>query len=525
MARKTKVVHVAKTAAELDLAAKFEYLWLPLAYDFFRDEQETELFSNGQLNPKLFDIIFVIDNHATLLRNQPEALKQLPAHRLIYAQEAALLPETKRLLALKEALPLDLKDHGALGTFINEHYLPKQEGYKLQGAHVKVNPRYKKQVVRQGNSYFEISGPFTEEPRQVLTWKMTTMAPEGERINFYPEFQSLEGDLEVTFKIFLIHDVTGEVSEILEYQMADFAEGAVVFKSPRGSSYINLSVYVKGNEGTIRVGSQHFRKALRKGHVMIPGGHNIYDRTQLNGELIHYFDPGDLKPPLAIYFSGYRSAEGFEGRRMMASMGCPYMLIGDPRLEGGNFYMGGEELEQQLVAIIKEKLELLGFDRHQVILSGLSMGTYGALYYAADLEPHCIIVGKPLVNIGTVALNEKIQRPEAFGTSLDMLYHTMGELSEEAAAKMNQRFWQKFVKGNYHDTTFALSYMKQDDYDMQAFPMLFKALKEKDPVTRILYKGVVGRHNDNSPAINTWFLKQYRNVMVNSFQRTPSEFK
>ena len=35
--------------------------------------------------------------------------------------------------------------------------------------------------------------------------------------------------------------------------------------------------------------------------------------------MIYYFNPGDLKPPLAVYFSGYRSAEGFEGRGMMGA--------------------------------------------------------------------------------------------------------------------------------------------------------------------------------------------------------------
>lgn len=45
------------------------------------------------------------------------------------------------------------------------------------------------------------------------------------------------------------------------------------------------------------------------------------------------------KPPLNVYFSGYRPAEGFEGYFMMNKMNAPFILIGDPRLEGGSFYL------------------------------------------------------------------------------------------------------------------------------------------------------------------------------------------
>ena len=38
---------------------------------------------------------------------------------------------------------------------------------------------------------------------------------------------------------------------------------------------------------------------------------------------IYTFHPGDLKPPLNVYFSGYRTAEGFEGYFMMKRMNAP----------------------------------------------------------------------------------------------------------------------------------------------------------------------------------------------------------
>ena len=64
----------------------------------------------------------------------------------------------------------------------------------------------------------------------------------------------------------------------------------------------------------------------------------------------------------------------------------------DPRLVGGAFYRG-PELEEVLVKEIQEKLDLLGFSNKELVLSGLSMGTYASFYYGAQLEPHAIVVG------------------------------------------------------------------------------------------------------------------------------------
>lgn len=55
--------------------------------------------------------------------------------------------------------------------------------------------------------------------------------------------------------------------------------------------------------------------------------------------------------------------------------------------------MGSMELERQLIEIIQRYLQELHFTSDQLILSGLSMGTYGALYYASELSPGYVIVG------------------------------------------------------------------------------------------------------------------------------------
>lgn len=525
MSKKIKFIHIGKTPLKsTKLAKTFHYNWIPLDYNFNVDSEEITVCREDLSSNRTS--IFILEEGAKLINSMNDLLLKLPAHQIIYDRQAKLDEEVERILELKEALPMDFSNFDEVIQFVNEHYLTKQEGYKISNDHVKVYCKNGVQVTRKGNSYTELTGVFPSEFQQIASWKMTNAIGAFERFEFYPEYEVMENEVKIMFKLFLIKENSSQISQVIEVAQAELeAPDRVNIENNENNCYLNVSLYIKGGTGTVRVGALHIRKALRSNHIMIPGGHAIKDAEQLNGEIFHYFNAGDLKPPLAIYFSGYRSAEGFEGRRMMGSMRCPFMLIGDPRLEGGNFYMGNPKLEAELVKIILDKLDLLGFQKSDLILSGLSMGTFGALYYASDLEPNSVIVGKPLVNIGDVALNERIHRPGGFPTSLDILFHNTEDLSLDSAQKLNQRFWQKFKKGNFENTTFAIAYMKQDDYDKEAFPRLFDELKENQPKTKVLSKGLIGRHNDNSPGINSWFLKQYRNVMVNTFKRAPSEFK
>ena len=267
----------------------------------------------------------------------------------------------------------------------------------------------------------------------------------------------------------------------------------------------------------MKIGPFHHRQShLGYGDLLI-GGNRVVDKNR--EELIYYFHPGDLKPPLNIYFSGYRPAEGFEGYWMMNNLGAPFLLIGDPRSEGGAFYLGSEELEQKLVQVIHHCLDELGFTRDQLTLSGLSMGTFGALYYASKLEPHAVIVGKPLVNLGDIAENESTIRPGGFPTSLDLVLRTTGELSEEGTAQLNEHFWTSFKEANFSRTKFIVSYMYHDDYDGTAYPDMLEELGKRAYRVNVISKGLTGRHNDDTQGIVEWFFNQYKTLLVNSFER------
>lgn len=281
------------------------------------------------------------------------------------------------------------------------------------------------------------------------------------------------------------------------------------------SGYLTVTILAKGR-GHLSIGPLHYRLSRGDFGTFLLGGERLCDH---NGrEIMTYFDPGDWQPPLNVYFSGYRPAEGFEGYFMMEKKGAPFLLIADPALEGGGFYLGSQEIEDKIKAAITSKLRLLGFSHDQLILSGLSMGTFGALYYSLELQPYAVVIGKPLTDLGTIAKGTKWGRPGEFATSLDLMQLLFGELNEQALEQANRIFWDKLETAGQSQTLLAVAYMKDDDYDSKAFTKLLE--KGTSFYARIIGKGWSGRHNDNSPAIGKWFTRQYDDLLTNDFHRS-----
>ena len=56
-----------------------------------------------------------------------------------------------------------------------------------------------------------------------------------------------------------------------------------------------------------------------------------------------------------------------KGTFMMKRMNAPFILIADPRIEGGAFYLGSENYEQAICKVIQNALDYLGFANNQLI--------------------------------------------------------------------------------------------------------------------------------------------------------------
>ena len=203
---------------------------------------------------------------------------------------------------------------------------------------------------------------------------------------------------------------------------------------------------------------------------------------------------------------------------MIRSFGAPFLLFQDPRIDGGAFYLGDDCLENGVRNVIREHLDLLGFSNKELILSGISMGTYGAMYYSSFFEPKAVIVSKPLTNLGLIAERGRLEAPGLFPTAFDILrHHSKGDASLNAMRALDDRFWTPFKQADFSQTIFGLSYMKEEDYDPRAYDDLVETLYHTG--ARIMAKGTSGRHNDDNDTTIIWFKNFYKMILEQDFGR------
>lgn len=320
--------------------------------------------------------------------------------------------------------------------------------------------------------------------------------------------------LEIKLRIFQFYN--GSIGDIKQVWELDEEQLQDVFRIDNESDYgpVFVSILAKGT-GSLNIISLHDRHSRRGHGFFLPGGERLV--SSKGEEVFVYFEKGDMKPPLAVYFSGYRTQEGFEGYYMMRGFGCPFILVTDPRSEGGAFYLGDSEFEQMITDYVTDKLDELGLTKDELVLSGASMGTFGSLYYGSKLSPHALLLAKPLANMGNVARNERILRAGGFATSLDILMKNYDNLSDEAIEQLNNRMWDRFDSADWSHTKFIISYLYEDDYDPDGYPSILSHLKSSG--VEVYGKGSHGRHTDNSANVMAWFKSQYNNLLHDDFSR------
>lgn len=504
------------------LSSDFEYQYV--ANDHYDDATDKQApFANQLLKQTYQTAIFLVSAGSALLTDLA-LVQNLPAYQILYDQNLTLPAAIAALFEQKGAQPVSLRDPAAVAKLINQDYFGSQMGQKLPFDDLTIEPTFLEDVHQMGHNRLTFAASFGQQSRQIASWESFGTLPADWQLTFLPEATVTSGDVEVSFKLYMIsYDGRNTIKTVITKTLAEL-QAPFALPVYDELTLCKVTVWARG-AGVIRLGNCHFRRSRHDRGELMAGGQRLVDHQNMGSELFVYFNPGDLKPPLNVYFSGYREAEGFEAIFMMRNLSSPFMVIGDPRISGGAFYMGSQQLEDDLVDAIQERLDQLHFTNDQLILSGLSMGTYGALYYAARLKPHAVVVGKPLVNLGTVAENERIKRPGGFPTSLDILLWHTGRADSLGVDELNLRFWRQFGQGNFENTTFAITYMKEDDYDGEAFQVLFRTLRQRFPNVKVLYKGLTGRHNDDTNGIVKWFLAQYNNLLWTDFKRPRPRLK
>ena len=436
----------------------------------------------------------------------------LMPYTLFYGPDVAREDDEVALLfRQKMAEPLP-EEEEPFWTDFALRYWRGQYGDRVKVCNATVSADFHGEVIRYGNAEIVLSGVFSGEGVPLLSFRENRALEPDRALELWPEYEVTEGDVRLFLNIKIF--AAGYTDWLTDQVICEAnAEEPVVVRA-QAKSVLCIS-YEAAGEGSVRIGPLHVRQSRLGAGCLLPGGKRFADEKR--NEFFTYFDPMDCKPPLNVYFSGYRKAEGFEGYHLLRALGAPFLLIADPRVEGGAYYMGSASYEEAIRNEIQKALDVLGFDASKLILSGLSMGTFGALYHGASFSPHAVIAGKLLLNGGQIAKSAAISRPDEFATSLDVLYELTGGCDDAACAALDERMWDRIRSANFTDTTIAVAFMREDDYDGGAYDALAEQLGGEG--VRIYGKGITGRHNDNSEAVNQWFVSQYRSVLQEDFGR------
>ena len=440
-------------------------------------------------------------------------LKKIRAYTLFLLEDVDVDKWTTWICMSRRAKVLDIQ---TLQEFIEEDiqlFYSYTYGEKFYPQALSVSQSFKGSVFWNGYSGVELDGDYGNDFYQVAYWRYNIPLFKGQTLDLWLEY---EKDESVSIELKIEQFEGGSLSALQNRWICSEKDlsSIVHLTNDKKNGPLFFSLLAKG-KGKLKIVGLHDRHSRKEYGSFLPGG--IRKVTSKREEVFMYFDPGDMKPPLNVYFSGYKTQEGFEGFYMMRSMGAPFLLISESRLEGGAFYLGDKEYENLIVSGIQDCLNQLGFDCSQLILSGLSMGTFGALYNGCKLRPHAILLGKPLASLGDMANNERISRPGGFPTSLDVLSKNYGDMSDRSIDALNHRFWDLFDKTDWSQTKFIVSYMLEDDYDMTAYNRLISHID--DIGVEIIGKGVHGRHNDDTYSIVAWFKNQYDGILKSDFKR------
>ena len=215
------------------------------------------------------------------------------------------------------------------------NYFAKPYGEKFNPHMMAVSSLFKGSVHWLGYTEAILEGSFGDTMSQTVFWRGNIPIEQGQAIDLWLEYQT-EGAVEIELVVRQFRQ--GSVSAIQKtwtFSEADLAH-VVTIENDAAAGPVFVSLNARGT-GMLRVVALHDRHSRRGRGAFVPGGERWVTRDR--EELFTFFDPGDLKPPLAVYFSGYKTMEGFEGYRMMRRMGCPFLLVSDARLEGGAFYL------------------------------------------------------------------------------------------------------------------------------------------------------------------------------------------
>lgn len=427
---------------------------------------------------------------STLLSSQ---ISDWPALRTLYFAQN-ITPEFQAILDERRAFRLPDKTPDTVVTRILRDLQFEQIGFPTRFSEMQFVPMPPQatRFERQGRFSARFSGDFGEDWQQIGTLKTfaTDFSVNAENVVWLDYEQN--GTAEVQLQFIFYRDgqiqtrqtITGEALRQLTTVggLRDFQDYQIVVAA-RGQGLLDLHVL-------------HQRRDRHGFGLLMPG--DEWQLTAENEEILSYFNPGDRQAPLIVNFSGIRlHVDGFEMRGSLRELGTPHLLFSDTRMQGGAFQIGTELYEKTIITTIQRAMTTLNLKPEDVILTGYSMGSFPAMYYAADIKPHAVVAAKPIVNLGSLTAN--IDFPHGYNQdwTLDVRRYLAGRMAPEDTEPLNQIFWEHIQNVDWGKIQVDLLSMTEDDYDGQSLPQLLAFFQSRD--TRLTHQQETGTHTAKIP--------------------------
>lgn len=475
---------------------------------------------NGKVKPtKRYDVV-ILTNKTNLKTEDWDKLQWLvdPYHVLYLPQVENIISERARKFLVCQAAERITEDPQILINHLQIRYFFGQSGIRIFPDQLSLNESKVSQFEYQDSGHVKLKINAPGQWVNIGSYRRSLMLDPNRLIKLWLEFQAK--NVQLRFRIFIQpngSDGDPKDNKVITLEYSSLKEVIIPVDPSNDARFACISLEARG-QGDLVLGVLHSRWSREGKGAFIAGGQRLINANKRE-DIGCFFNPGDMKPPLNVYFSGARGLEGFEAYPLFRNLHAPSLLFTDMRLSIGQFY---DDAEGSMGRKIKDKildvLDRLHFDRSQLIMNGISMGTYPAMKYGAQLGAYMINVAKPLGDLGYIAYRSRLQRPDEFDTIFDIDHQILDQdVQLDKLKQLDERFWQEFNNADLSKTRLFVGYMKNDDYDNHAIDKL----KESPAVKKALqfsYKGYGGRHNAD-PTVNTWFIGRLTQVLKDDFGR------
>ena len=262
---------------------------------------------------KNYDVILITGPTNLTKKNWADLKGLVPPYQVLYLPKVLEIADTEESYFLKSIAAQEItEDPQYLINKLEERYFVGQTGMRVAAVNFKLNDRQVHSFEYLGHGELKLNLDTNNEWINLGVYKTGIYIDPGKRINFWLTMKN--NNFQVRMRIFIQNpgsdgDVKDQVViDLTKFQKDEYFSQLEVLEYYRNAT---ISLEVKGS-GELTIGTLHARWGRDGAGDFISGGKRIVDPATRE-DIAYYFNPGDLKPPLNVYFSGAREREGFEG--------------------------------------------------------------------------------------------------------------------------------------------------------------------------------------------------------------------